>query len=85
MSKKLSLTYTVMLCVEFRQVQCIDLSYIVHVLKAVAIVTSKHLNLLTFLMVSHFCGIILVVERVSYVTHTCASFSFFNFSTKMSL
>ena len=38
-----------MLCVEFSQVQCIDLSKIVNVLKAVAIVTSEHLNLLTFL------------------------------------
>ena len=40
MSKKLSLTYTVVLCVEFLQVQFIDLSYIVHVLKAVAIVST---------------------------------------------
>ena len=38
-----------MLCVEFSQVQCIDLSKVVKVLKAVAIVTSEHLNLLTFL------------------------------------
>ena len=38
-----------MLCVEFSQVQCIDLSKIVNVLKAVAIATSEHLNLLTFL------------------------------------
>ena len=40
-----------MLCVEFSQVQCIDLSKVVHlhVLKDVAIVTSEHLNLLTFL------------------------------------
>ena len=33
-------------------------------LKAVATVTSERLNLLTFLMVSHFCGIILVVGTV---------------------
>ena len=38
-----------MLCVEFSQVQCIGLSKVVNVLKAVAIVTSEHLNLLTFL------------------------------------
>ena len=38
-----------MLCVEFSPVQCIDLSKVVNVLKAVAIVTSEHLNLLTFL------------------------------------
>lgn len=38
-----------MLCVEFSQVQCIDLSKVVKVLKAVAIVTSEHLNLLTLL------------------------------------
>ena len=38
-----------MLCVEFSQVQCIDLSKVVKVLKAVAIVTSEHFNLLTLL------------------------------------
>ena len=38
-----------MLCVEFSQVQCIGLSKVVNVLKAVAIVTSEHLNLLMFL------------------------------------
>ena len=38
-----------MLCVEFSQVQHIDLRKIVNVLKAVTIVTSEHLNLLTFL------------------------------------
>ena len=47
--------------------------------------TSEQLNLLTFLMVSYFCGIILVVDRASYVTHTCTCFLFFNFSTDVSL
>ena len=70
-----------MLCV----MNSLKSSALIHVLKAVAIVASEHLNLLTFLMVSHFCGIILVVDRVSYVTHTGACFLFFNFSTEMSL
>ena len=43
-----------MLCVEFPLVQYIDLSEIVHVLKAIAIVTSKHLNLSTIFVVKHF-------------------------------
>ena len=43
-----------MLCVEFPLVQYIDLSEIVHVLKAIAIVTSKHLNLSTIFVVNHF-------------------------------
>ena len=42
-----------MLCVEIQQAQYIDLSEIVHVLKAVAIVTSEHLNLSTVFVVSH--------------------------------
>ena len=36
-----------MLCVEFPQVQHIDLSVLIHVLKAVAIVTSALMNLST--------------------------------------
>ena len=43
-----------MLCVEFPLVQYIDLSEIVHVLKAVAIVTSEHLNLSTIFLLSLF-------------------------------
>ena len=43
-----------MLSVEFPLVQYIDLSEIVHVLKAIAIVTSKHLNLSKILVVNHF-------------------------------
>ena len=44
-----------MLCVEFPQVQYIDLGELIHVLKAhVAIVTSEHLNLTTIFVVSHF-------------------------------
>ena len=38
-----------MLCVEFSQVQCIDLSKVVNVLKVVLILTSEHLHLLKFL------------------------------------
>ena len=49
---KLSLRW---LCVEFRQVQYIDLREIVHVLKAVTIVTSVQLNNLSMIfVVSHF-------------------------------
>ena len=40
-------------CVEFPQVQYIDLSELIHVLKAVTFVTSEHLNLSTTCMVSH--------------------------------
>ena len=43
-----------MLCVEFPQVQNIDLRELIHVLKAVAIVTSEHFNLSTIFVVSHF-------------------------------
>ena len=43
-----------MLCFEFPQVQNIDLSELIHVLKAVASVTSEHLNLSTIFVVSHF-------------------------------
>ena len=43
-----------MLCVEFPQEQYIDLSEIVHVMKAVAIVSSVHLKLSTIFVVSHF-------------------------------
>ena len=43
-----------MLCVEFPQVQYIDLSEIVHVMKAVAIVSSLHLKLSMIVVVSHF-------------------------------
>ena len=43
-----------MLCVEFPLVQYIDLSEIVHVLKAIAIVTRKHLSLSTIFVVNHF-------------------------------
>ena len=44
-----------MLCVESPQVQYIDLSELIHVLKAyVAIVTSKHLNSATIFVVSSF-------------------------------
>ena len=43
-----------MLCVEFPQVQYINVIEMVHVLKAVAIVTGEDLNLPTFVVVSHF-------------------------------
>ena len=44
-----------MLCVEFLQVQYIDLREIVHVLKAVTVVTNVHfVNLSTIFVVSHF-------------------------------
>ena len=43
-----------MLCVEFPQVQYIDLCEIVCVLKAVTIVTSEDLNLSMTLVVSNF-------------------------------
>ena len=42
-----------MLCVEFPQVQYIDLSELIHVLKAVTFVTGEHLNLSMTFMVSH--------------------------------
>ena len=41
----LSLRISAMLCVELPQMQCIDLSELIHVLKAVTIVTSEPLNL----------------------------------------
>ena len=40
-------------CTEFPQVQYIDLSELIHVLKAVTVVTSEHLNLSTIFVVSH--------------------------------
>ena len=43
-----------MLCAEFPQVQYINVIEMVHVLKAVAIVTSEDLKLSTFIVVSHF-------------------------------
>ena len=43
-----------MLCVELPQVQYIDLSEIVLVVKAIVIVTSVHLNLLMLFVASHF-------------------------------
>ena len=43
-----------MYCIEFPQVQYINLSEIVHVLKAVAIVTRVHLNISVIFVVSHF-------------------------------
>ena len=43
-----------MLCVEFPQVQYINVIEMVHVLKAVAIVAGEDLNLPTFVVVSHF-------------------------------
>ena len=43
-----------MLYVEFPQVQYIDLSKIVHVLKLVANLSSERLNLSTIFVVSHF-------------------------------
>ena len=42
-----------MLCVKFPQVQYIDFSEIVHVLKAVAVLTSEHLKLSTVFVVIH--------------------------------
>ena len=43
-----------MLCVEFPQVQYIDLSEIVHVLKTFTMVTREHINLSTIFMFCHF-------------------------------
>ena len=43
-----------MFCVEFPQVQYIDLSEIVHVFKAVAMVTTENLNLSTMFVDSYF-------------------------------
>ena len=43
-----------MLCAEFPQVQYINVIQMVHVLKAVAIVTGEDLKLSTFVVVSHF-------------------------------
>ena len=40
-------------CVEFPQVQYIDLSEMVRVLKAVAIVSCEHLNLWTIFVICH--------------------------------
>ena len=44
---------SVILCVEFPQMQCIDLSEIVHVDTAVIIVISVHLNSTTLFVVSY--------------------------------
>ena len=41
-------------CVEFPQVQYIDLSEMVRVLKAVAIVSCEHVNLWTIFVICHF-------------------------------
>ena len=43
-----------MYCVEFPQVQYINLSEVVHVLNAVAIVTRVHLNISLIFVVSNF-------------------------------
>ena len=49
-----------MLCVEFPKVQYIDLSEIIHVLKALTIVTSEHLtDLSTICVVSHFLNAVM--------------------------
>ena len=51
-------------CVEFPQVQYIDLSEMVRVLKAVAIVSCEHLNLWTIFVICHFfCALISVSWR----------------------
>ena len=42
-----------MLCVKFPQVQYLDFSETVHVLKAVAVLTSEHLKLSTVFVVIH--------------------------------
>ena len=42
-----------MLCVKFPQVQYLDFSETVHVLKAVAVLTSEHLKLSTVFVVNH--------------------------------
>ena len=42
------------MCVEFLQEQYVNLSEIVHIVKAVIIVTSEHFNLSTLFVVSHF-------------------------------
>ena len=53
-SKKSWLTHTLQCCVlNFLYVQYMDLCELIHVLKAVAIVTSEHLNLSTIFEVSH--------------------------------
>ena len=44
---------SVILCIELPQVQYVDLSEIVHVLKNDIIVTSVHPNLSTFFVVRH--------------------------------
>ena len=43
-----------MFCVELPQVQNIDLTELIHVLKFVAIATSEHLNLSTIFVINHF-------------------------------
>ena len=43
-----------MLCVEFAQVQNFDLTELIPVVKAVAIVTSEHSNLSTIFVINHF-------------------------------
>ena len=45
--------FSAMLCVEFPQLQYIDCGEIIHVLKAVAIVTSEH-NFIDDFLVSYF-------------------------------
>ena len=53
--KKHMITFiSLMLCVEFPQMQYIDWSELIHVLKVVVIVTGEHLNLSTIFVNSHF-------------------------------
>ena len=61
MYEKIMIHLSVMLCVKFLSVQYIYFSEIVHVLKAVAILISGHLNLSTMFVVSH----LLIAYKVS--------------------
>ena len=50
----INLSLTAMVCVEFQQVQYINLSELIHLLKTIAIMTSEHLYLSTISVVGHF-------------------------------
>ena len=49
-------------CTEFPQLQYIDLSDTVRVLKSVAIVTCEHLNLSTIFVICHFLSALIGVS-----------------------
>ena len=66
-----------MLCVEFPQVQYINLGEILHALKAVTIVTGVHLNSSMIFVASHFLSVKVSPEwRLNLVFRTHKKCSF---------